>query len=428
MASRLIDNFATTDALADVFSDAAVLDAMLRFEIALARAQARLGIIPQHAADAIAKSGLPDTGGLAAEARRSATLAIPFVKSLTARIAQTDPDAARFVHWGATSQDVLDTALVLLLRRARPVLEQDHTRLERALRALSDQHAGTVMLARTVLQPAPPTTFGYKVAGWFGAVHRSWRRLSEAFDEALQLQFGGATGTLAAHGARGPELAAELAGELELPLPDAPWHAHRDRLASLIAHCGIYAGTLAKIARDITLLMQPEIGEVSERGGGSSAMPNKRNPAGSVVALAAAARVPGLVAAFIAALPQEHERAAGGWQAEWPIVAETIQATGSALNSVAGTVDGLTIDSGRMRANLEATHGSVFAEKAAMLLASRFGRTRAQSLVAEAMRGNTLREGLAHLLTPEQLASIDSPEDYLGAAETFRRRLLGEPE
>src|SRR5215471_10176189 len=165
------------------------------------------------------------------------------------------------------------------------------------------------MLARTLLQPAPPITFGHKAAGWYGSVHRGWRRLSQAFDDALQLQFGGATGTLAAYGDRGLELAAELGKQLGLCIPDAPWHAHRDRLAGLVVRCGVYPGSLAKIARDIVLLMQPEIGEVSERGGGSSAMPNKRNPSGSVVMLAAAARVPGLVAAFLSATPQEHERA-----------------------------------------------------------------------------------------------------------------------
>jgi 3-carboxy-cis,cis-muconate cycloisomerase len=357
-------------------------------------------------------------------ARHSATLAIPFVSELRTRVNQIDSDAAGFVHWGATSQDLLDTALILLLRDAWPVLIQDHDRLERSLRSLSDRHAGTVMLARTLLQPAPPTTFGYKVAGWFGAVHRSWRSLSTEFDGALQLQFGGAVGTLAAYGERGLELSSKLANELGLPAPVAPWHTHRDRLASFLAHCGIYAGSLAKIARDISLLMQPEIGEVSESGGGSSAMPNKRNPARSVVTLAAAARLPGLIATFLAAMPQEQERSAGGWQSEWPTVAEVFQGTGSALASIADAIDGLTVDSDRMRANIAATRGEVFAEKALMLLAPKLGRSAAESTVAEALRGATLREGLAPFLSAEDLEKIDSPEDYLGAAETFRRRLL----
>ena len=419
MPTRLIDGFATTGALADIFSDAAVLAALLRFETALATAQARLEMIPRRAATAIASIESIDSDALADDARDSASLAIPFVKALTERVRRIDPEAARFVHWGATSQDVLDTALVMVLRNARTVLTQDQTRLAPALRALSERHAQTVMLARTLLQPAPPITFGYKVAGWFGGVSRSWKRLSLAFDEALQLQFGGAAGTLAAYGDRGLDLARELSKELELPVPAAPWHAHRDRLAALVAQCGIYAGSLAKIARDISLLMQPEIGEVSEPGGESSAMPNKRNPSGSVVALAAAARVPGLVAAFLAAMPQEHERAAGGLQSEWPTIAEVIQATGSTLQSVAGTIDRLRVDPARMRRNIEATQGAVFAEKAVMLLGSR-------SAVADAIAGKSLRDGLAPLLTPEQLANIDRPEDYLGAAETFRQQLLKE--
>lgn len=423
MSARLIDGFATTSALASVFSDAAMLNGMLRFESALANAQARLGMIPPGAADAIGKIHDLDAGSLAEQARDSATLGVPFVRALTERVRQIDSGAAGFVHWGATSQDLLDTALILALRNARPVLTDDQARLSRALRALSDDHAGSVMLARTLLQPASPTTFGYKAAVWFGGVQRSWKRLSRAFDDGLQLQFGGAAGTLAAYGSRGPELARELSKELDLSEPAAPWHASRDRLASLVAHCAIYTGSLAKIARDITLLMQPEVGEVSEAGGESSAMPNKRNPSGSVVALAAAARVPGLVAAYLAAMPQEHERAAGGWQSEWPTVAGVIQSTGSALASVADTIDGLSVNPARMRANLEATHGAVFAEKAMMLL----GRG-AHTAIAEAIRGKTLRDGLTHLLTPQQLETIDRPEDYLGAAETFRRRLLDDLE
>jgi 3-carboxy-cis,cis-muconate cycloisomerase len=428
MPSRLIDYFAASSALSDVFSDTAVISAMLRFETALARAQARLGMIPESAAAAIGRAGRLEVPSLAEQARESASLAIPFVRALTERVGGIDPEAAGFVHWGATSQDLLDTALVLLLRRAREILAPDHNRLQRKLRYLSSQHGNTVMLARTLLQPAAPTTFGYKAAGWFGAIQRSWRGWSQAFDDALQLQFGGAAGTLASYGARGPELAAALAAELDLPEPPAPWHSHRDGLAALVAHAGIYTGCLAKAARDIALLTQPEIAEVSERGGGSSAMPHKRNPAGAVVVLAAAAPIPGMVAAFLSAMPQEHERAAGGWQAEWPMVAGVVQASGSALAALAETVDCLAVDAGRMRANIEATHGAVFAEKAAMLLAPRMGRAAAQAAVAAALEKQPLREGLAELLSAEQLRSIDLPEDYLGAAETLRRRLLEEPE
>jgi len=341
-----MDALGVTAEMAALFSDRAVLDAMLRFEAALARAQARLGMIPAAVAEAIAKltAGDFDAAVIARDARQSASIVVPFVRALTERV----PSA----HTGATSQDVLDTALVLLLRDARALLARDHAWLENRLRALSDEHADTVMVARTLMQPAAATTFGYKVACWFGGVHRSWGALAHAFDRGLQLQFGGPCGTLAAFGDRGPELAAALAAELGIPAPEAPWHTERDRMAAIVAHCGIYTGSLAKIARDVTLLMQPELGEAAERGGGSSSMPHKRNPAGSIVALAAANRVPGMVAAYLAGMAQEHERAAGGWQAEFQTVADVVQTTGSALDAVAGALDGLAVDSGRMRANL----------------------------------------------------------------------------
>jgi 3-carboxy-cis,cis-muconate cycloisomerase len=195
-------------------------------------------------------------------------------------------------------------------------------------------------------------------------------------------------------------------------------------MAALVADCGIYTGSLAKIARDVTLLMQHEVAEASERGGGSSAMPHKRNPAGSAVALAAAGRVPGLVAAYLGGMAQEHERAAGAWQAEWQTVADVVQATGSALAAVVEVMDGLTVDEGSMRANLAATRGAVFSEKAAMLLAASVGRDKAKTLVAEALRAPSLRDGLAGLLTPEELEKLEAPEDYLGSAEVFRRQLL----
>jgi len=356
----MLHSLATTDELAELFSGRSVLEAMLAFETALARAQARMGMIPPAAADAIARAAAPDgfdAAGIARASRESASLAIPLVNALAARLREIDEPSARFVHWGATSQDVIDTAMILLLKRAQPILARDHGRLAQALREFSERHAQTVMVARTLLQPATATTFGYKAAGWYGLVHRSWRRLDGSFQEALRLQFGGVSGTLASYGADGPALARELAGELDLP-DSTPWHTHRDRLAALAAHCGIYTGALGKIARDIALLMQHEVGEAAEPGGGSSAMPGKRNPAGCVIALAAANRTPGLVAAFLAGMVQEHERAAGGWQAEWPAMVEIVGATGSALAAMTGAIEGLTVYPERMRANLAAAPGA----------------------------------------------------------------------
>jgi len=439
MASRLLSSLGTTEELAGVFSDASVLEALLRFESALAQAQQTLGLIPAAAAEAISRAAATaadfDAEAIARDARASATFAIPFVKALCARVAAIDVVAARFVHWGATSQDAVDTAMSLLLERACTILARDHGRLDESLRALSDGHAATVMLGRTVLQPAPPITFGYKVAGWRGGVHRSWRRLRIAFNEAATLEFGGSVGTLAAYGAKGSALREALGKELNLPVADAPWHTQRDRLAALVSDCGIYTAALAKIARDVSLLMQQEVGEVAEAGGGSSAMPHKRNPAGSVVALAAATRMPGMVAAFLAGTVQEHERSAGGWQAEWPTVAAVVETTGSALAAVADVIVGLTVYPERMRANLEATRGVIYAEKARMLVQPSLDRAATERLLMEAAQeaaetGRSFREVLrAHreitsLLTAGQIDRIDDPEDYLGVAEEFRRKLL----
>jgi 3-carboxy-cis,cis-muconate cycloisomerase len=438
MTQRLIDSLATTDALADIFSDAALLAAMLDFEVALARIEARLGVIPAAAADAIAAAADAqafDVGAIARGARKSGTIAIPFVDALRARVRAVDADASTFVHWGATSQDVTDTAFVRCLVRAKGALIADHNRLVTALQRLSDRHATTVMLARTLMQPAPPTTFGLKAAGWLGAVRRSGARLTASFDDACLLQFGGASGTLAALGDHGPAIAAELARELGLSNPGAPWHAHRDRMAALAAACGIYTGVLAKIARDITLLMQDEVGEAAEPGGSSSSMPQKRNPAGCAIAIAAAIRVPGLVAAFLAAMPQEHERAVGGWHAEMPTIAAIVQATGSALAAVVESIEHLHVDAVRMRANIAATHGTVFAERAMMLLAPIVGRDAASTLIAsavEAARGGRQTFGTAlaasarnvAALTDVDLSDLDNPDAYVGAADAFRRRLI----
>lgn len=428
MPLRLIECLGTTEELAEVFSDRALMESMLRFEAALAKAQARVGVIPPHAAESISGAAVADKfdpAQLAREARESATLVIPLVKALIARVRETDESASDFVHWGATSQDVIDTAMVMLLRRAMEVLVRDHQRLRNALRVLSDRHAGTVMLARTLLQPAAPITFGYKTAGWYGAIQRSWRRVEVSFEDALRLQFGGASGTLASYGSQAVALTEQLAKELDLPAPVAPWHTHRDRLAAVVTACGIYTGSLGKIARDLVLLMQFEVGEVSEPGGGSSAMPHKRNPAGSVIALAAAARVPGLVATYLSLMVQEHERAAGGWQAEWQTIAEIVGATGSALAAVADSIENLEVHPDRMLANLEATHGAVLSERAVMLLTKDLGRSAAKEKVAAALRkvvetGQSLEDVLGF--------PLGRWEDCLGSAVRFQQELLKDSE
>jgi 3-carboxy-cis,cis-muconate cycloisomerase len=422
MFTRLVESLAATERLSAVFSDASVLQAMLDFEAALARAEAHCGVIPASAAASIADVARAegfDFAELARLSQRAGTPAIPMVKMLTARVHAASPESVGFVHWGATSQDVSDTSLLLLLRKVKGILAADHESVLAALRALSDRHAATVMLGRTLLQPAAPVTFGLKAAGWCAAVRRGWDRVSSRFDEALCLQFGGASGTLAALENRGLAVSEALASELALRLPDGPWHGYRDRLAALMAALSIYTATLGKIALDVALLMQFEVGEAAEPGGdgrgGSSSMPHKRNPTACTLVLASAKRVPGLLADFVAAMVQEHERAAGGWQAEWPIVYGIVQSAGVALENMVELAGGLTVDVDRMRANIERTRGAVFAERAVLILAPDLGREAARRKVEAALQDTGM---------PPDLPGLRTPEEYLGSAEEFRRRLL----
>jgi 3-carboxy-cis,cis-muconate cycloisomerase len=442
MAVRLIDSLATTEALAEVFSDRSILQATLQFEVALARVEARLKIIPPAAAEVIATEAIPDAFDIAALSRdtlRAGTPGVPLAKALTERVRAKGSVAAGFVHWGATSQDVADTALILLLKRARPLLASDLARIEQALSRLADQHRDTIMLGRTLLQGAPPVTFGLKAAGWLAAVHRGNSRLTETFAEALIVQFGGASGTLAAFGTQGLAVARGLADELGLACPDAPWHTHRDRLANLVCACGVLTGTLGKIARDISLLMQGEVGEAAEPGGkgrgSSSTMPQKRNPIGCAVALAAANRVPGLVSSYLSAMVQEHERAVGAWQSELPTIAAAIQAMGVAAASMVEITEGLSVNSAQMRGNIDATLGTIFAEKAMFLLARSLGRDTAHKLVEEATRQAVAqKQPLAKVLgemtevtrhiDQATLNKLDVAEDYLGSSDSFRIQQL----
>jgi 3-carboxy-cis,cis-muconate cycloisomerase len=438
MSSRLINSLATTDVLATAFSDGVFLQGMLDFEAALARAEASAGLVPGAAASAITRAAVArdfDIDAIVQSARSNATPVVAAVQMLEARVATIDAQAARWVHFGATSQDVFDTALVLCVRTAWPSLERDHTRLVSALERLAREHSGTLMLGRTLLQPATPITFGLKAAGWLGSLSRSWKACASAYEGALVLQFGGAAGTLSALGSKGGAVETALAKELGLSVPDAPWHAHRDRLAALVAACGIYTGALGKMARDIALLMQHEVGEASERGGGSSTMPHKRNPSGCAIVLAAAARVPGLVAAMLSSMPHEHERSVGGWHAEGPIVADVIQANGSALSAMADAIEGLTIDPARMRHNIDATRGAIFAERVAVTVTPAVGRAKAAELAKRAIdnaqrSGSTFAEAVAEMpelaaaMSAEDIAGLAVPENYLGVADAFRQRLI----
>jgi 3-carboxy-cis,cis-muconate cycloisomerase len=425
-----------------LFTDGARLQGMLDFEAALARAETQTGVIPAPAAAAIAwqcRAELFDMGELARATARAGNPAIPMVARLTALVAAQDPEAARYVHWGATSQDAMDTGLVLQLRGLLALLGADLGRLAAALAQLAEAHRTTPVVGRTWLQHALPVTVGLKAAGWLDAIDRHRTRLSEVGGRALALQFGGGAGTLAALGDRGLQVAEALARELDLALPALPWHAHRDRIAEVGTWIGLLVGTLGKIARDLSLLMQTDVAEAFEPGGegrgGSSTMPQKRNPVSAAVVLAAAARAPGLVATLLSAMVQEHERGLGGWQAEWETLPTLCVLGAGALRHTLETIEGLTLDPARMRVNLETTHGQILAEAVTMALGPRVGRLAAHALVERACHqatatGRHLREVLAEdplasgHLTPADLDRLFEPGNYLGSAVQFVDRVL----
>jgi len=439
---ELLDQLFRYEEVDRVFSDLARLQGMLDFESALARAEARAGIIPSSAAGAIAlqcKAELFDVAAVSQGAKLAGNLAIPLIKALTSLVAQSDPNAARYVHWGATSQDVIDTGCVLQLRQALKTIAADLNRLIDALVELATKHRSTIVVGRTWMQQALPTTFGLKVAGWLDAVNRHRGRLRETEQRVGVLQFGGAVGTLAALGVRGQMVARILSEELHLALPDTPWHSHRDRLVEVATTLGLCVGTLGKIARDISLHAQTEIGEVFEPSGegrgGSSTMPHKRNPVTSAVVLSAATRVPGLVSTMLSAMVQEEERGLGGWHAEWETLPDIVRLSAGALHQMAETVPHLQIDAARMQENLGLTQGLIFAEAATMALSDKMGRSAAHQVVeAACVRAQNEKRHLRDVLGEDaqvgtylSSAEIDGlfdPRKYLGAAEAFVDRIV----
>jgi 3-carboxy-cis,cis-muconate cycloisomerase len=440
--SPLLGPLFSSDATRGVLADGARLQRMLDVEAALARAEATVGVIPQAAATAIAaacRAERYDLTKLGEAAVNAGNLAIPLVKVLTAAVAETDKDVAGYVHWGATSQDIIDTALVLDLRAAIDVLLPDIDRAVTAFAALAERHRETPVAGRTWLQHALPIPFGLKLAGYAAALARSRNRLQRLRGEALVLQFGGAAGTLAALGGHGLAVAERLAAELSLPLPDAPWHSHRDRLAELAAALAILAGTCGKIAGDVALLMQTDVAEAFEPAapgrGGSSTMPQKRNPVGAVAALAAVKIAPSLAATILNALTHEHERAVGAWQAEWPVYPALALVTSGALHAVADVAEGLTVDAERMQKNLDATGGQIMAEALTFALAPKLGKPLAHHLVeAAAQRAHKSKRrltdvakddaGVTAVLAADDIDKVLDPISYQGVAQAFIDRLI----
>ncbi len=439
---QLLNSLFRSEDVEKAWSDRSCLQGMLDFEAGLARAEARAGVVPSSAAAAIAakcKAELFDVSELARGAKLAGNIAIPLIKALTALVAQSDKDAARYVHWGATSQDAIDTGCVLQLRQALKIIASDLDRLADGLAELATKHRSTIVVGRTWMQQALPTTFGAKVAGWLDAVDRHRERLRETRRRALVLQFGGAVGTLAALGPGGVEVASNLVEELALGLPEIPWHSHRDRVAEVATSLGLCVGTLGKIAKDISLHSQTEVAEVFEPAeknrGGSSTMPHKRNPVASAVVLSAAMRVPGLVSAMLTAMVQEHERGLGGWHAEWETLPEIVSLSAGALHLMAEVIPKLEIDAERMQENLEATRGLIFGEAVSMALAEKMGKAAAHELVEGACQKarNEKRHLRDVLLCDEQaklqLSAVDLDElfdarKYLGVAEGFVDRVV----
>ena len=441
-ATQLLDPLLGSPAVGAIFSDHGRLQGMLDFEAALARAEAQVGVIPAPAAGAISvkcRAEFFDPAALAAATARAGTPVIPLVRHLTALVAADNPDAARFVHWGATSQDAMDTGLVLQLRDALVPIGNDLARLADALATLAATHTVTLLPGRTWLQHALPVTFGLKAAGWLDAIERHRMRVAALQPRLLALQFGGAAGTLAALGDRGLAVAAALAEDLRLALPEMPWHTERDRLAELATTCGMIVGTLGKMARDLSLLMQTDVGEAFEPArqgrGGSSTMPHKRNPVTCAVVLAAATRAPGLAATLLASMVQEHERGLGGWHAEWVALPELVVLTAGALSQMADTMTHLEVDADRMKANLEVTQGLIMAEAMTMALGSKLGRLAAHERVEAAChRAMSERRHLRHVLAEDpvitsELGDLDFDHlfdlhTYVGAAAALVERVL----
>ena len=415
-------------------SAAAWLQAMLDAERALAVAEARAGVIPTEAAEAIAaacRAEAFDGDAIAEEGRSVGNPAEPLVRALRTAVGG---DAAGYVHWGATSQDVVDTAAMLVARASLERILEELDAVSDACASLAETHRSTPMAGRTLLQQAVPITFGLKAAGWLVAVREARARLAEVLDTRLAAQLGGAAGTLAPLGGEGPEVLRLFAEELGLQEPVLPWHANRVRVAELGGGLAATAGVLAKIAGDVALLAQTEVGEVSDpAAGGSSTMPHKQNPVGTVLAIACARQVDGAALLLISSSAQEHERGVGGWQAEWAALSTTLAYTGGAAAAVRETLARLEVHPERMAANLGRAGGLVGAEHASFLLAGSLGRESAQSVVAEAANrartnGSSLVDELAWdervELTREELAAALAPAAHLGSAEAFVDRAL----
>ena len=428
-----------TDEIRTLFDDRRRLAFMLEVEVALARAQAAVGIIPAAAAEAIAAAADPAALDLAALGHETEKAGQPVMALAKALTHAAGAEAGRWVHWGATTQDITDTALVLQVRAALASLERDLLALIGALADQADAHRMAVMAGRSFLQQALPVSFGYKAAVWLAPLLRHVERLRQLRPRLLQVQFAGAVGTLASLGDKGRAVTERLAADLGLAPPIAPWHSARDGIAELGAWLGLVAGSLAKFAGDVTLLAQTEFGELvetTEAGrGGSSTMPQKRNPVISTHIVAAAMAAEAQVPLLLAAQHHQLERAVGPWQAEALALPQALALVAGALAQAVRVARGMQPDAERMRANLAITNGLVMAERVMMALADHLGRGEAHHLVQDACltamaENRPLRQVLDE--TPEIAAKLDpatldrlmDPAGYLGEAEAVVTRVV----
>ncbi len=428
-----------TDEIRTLFSDHAHLQLMLDIEAALARAESKLDLVPARVADAIGGAARVENLRLdyiADGTRRVGYPLVAVVKEL-GRIA--GDEAARYIHLGATTQDILDTALVLQIRSAFAIVRRDLIALARVLAGRAARFRDTPMAGRTHLQHAVPTTFGLKCAVWASPLVTHLERLDQAAPRILVVQLGGAAGTIAALGTDGPAVARALARELGLGLPDLPWHAQRDGFAETAALMALICGSLSKFALDITLMMQTEVGEVSEPHeegrGGSSTMPQKRNPIASEYILAATRAVHALAPVMMGSMIADHERATGPWQSEALALPQCVALTAGALAHARSIAEGMTVDTERMRRNLELTGGVIMAEAIATALVGAIGRAAADAAVARAC-DRAIAEGvplatvlrsdpeLRPHLSDAEIDRLTNPALYAGAAGAFVDRVV----
>ncbi len=439
---RLYEDLFYSKPVNELFTDESFIKYMLCFEAALARAQAEQGLIPDAAAktiEACCKIENINIELLIEQISLGGNPNIPLIKQLTQAVASKDAEASKYVHFGATSQDVIDTATVLQLKDALLLMTTDLDLLIKQLVDLIKTHRNTLMMGRSFKQHSRPITFGFKVARWLDSLLRSRNQLGGLSQHNLMLQLGGAVGTLSSMEDKGLRIAEAMAKILDLNVPAISWHSQRDRFAGVATTLGILQGNIGKLAEDIHLLMQTETGEVFEPfspgKGASSSMPHKRNPVGCIAIRANSKRIPGLVSTMLYCLDGDHERATGNWHAEWETLSAIVQLSAGSVRQAVAITDGLEVDAKRMRINLEQTRGLIYAENLLVTLTKHIGKTDAEDLVEKNCKEAT-KQGI-HLkelirkspevmkyISPDKIEDLFDPKNSVGLCEEFINRVL----